>query len=167
MAQDALLENPSGAFKTVPDFTLGVTGAGELVTPELRIATYRADAAITQGQALMFVAPTTTVPISVTPMTAAAADYLFCGAALAACAAGGYCDVVIEGHCLINVGAGTAAAASYAVVPATTTGVFDVDATPDDGDTLAGIFWGVKNAANLAFAYINRNGIITIFEAGP
>lgn len=163
MAQDAFLENPSGAFVTVPNFTLGLDSNGGLVTPELRVATYRANAAITAGQALNFVAPTATVPISVTPMAAATADYLFAGVALDACAAGGYVNVGIEGHMLINVGAGTAAAASYAVVPATTTGVFDVDDAPDAGDAVAGIFWGVKNANNLAFAWITRTGLINIF----
>lgn len=153
------LANPTGANKTVPDFTLGVDNAGELVTPEVASVPYRANAAVTKGQALMFVAPTTTVPISVTPMTAAGATWLYAGVALNAAAAGGIVQVVTEGHCLINVGAGTAAAASYALVPETTTGVFDVDDALDAGDNAVGVFWGVKDANNLAFAYVNRSGL--------
>lgn len=160
---DAQLANPLGAFRTVADFTLGVDAAGELVTPEIRCVPYRANAAITKGQALMFVAPTTTVPVSVTPMTAAAADHLFAGVALHAAAAGATVQVVTNGHCLIQVGAGTAAAASYGVVPATTTGVFDVDDALDAGDTAVAIFWGVKDAANNAFAYVDRSGIVVPF----
>jgi len=159
MAQDAILENPSGAFKTVADYTLGVTASGEVVTPELETATYRANEAIAVGQALMWVAPTTTVPISVGLMTAAANDRLFAGAALEAGAAGDYIRVVTRGHCLIAVGSTTPASGNFVIVPDATTGVFGTDASPDVADTMVGINWGVKDANNLAFAYIDRGGL--------
>lgn len=156
---DSQIPNPLGAFKTVPDFTLGVSDAGELITPEIEVVQYRANAAITKGQALMFVAPTTTVPLSVTPMTAAAADRLHAGAAMHAASAGQLVGVAINGHCMVNVGAGTAAAASYVLVPATTTGVYDVDAAVTATKTIVGIFWGVKDANNLAFALLERGSL--------
>lgn len=161
------LQNPSGAFKSVSDFTNPVTPNGELVTPEFVTADYRANAAVAKGDALMWVAPTTTVPLSVTPMTSAGADYLFAGVATEAAAAGEYLRVGIQGHFQINVGSTTPAAGNYVIVPDATTGVFGTDATPDDTDTLVGINWGAKDSNNLAFAYINRNGIVIPFEAGP
>lgn len=158
------LSNPNGAFRTVSDFTLGLDADNGLVTPECNTVPYRANAAIAAGDALMFVAPTTTVPISVAKMTAAAEPHIFAGVALnAATAAGQMVQVVTNGHCMVNVGGGTAAAASYIVIPETTTAVFDVDATPDAGDTVVGILWGIKNASNLAFAYVDRSGIVTPF----
>lgn len=162
MAQDAILENPSGAFKTVADFTLGLDATGAEVVPELRIATYRANATITQGQALNFVAPTTTVPISVTPMAVATEGRMFCGAAYEAAAAGAFVRVVIEGHCLINAGATTPAAGNFAILPDATTGVFGTDASPDVDDEIVGINWGVKNANNLVFSFIARPNLGTV-----
>lgn len=161
MAQDAILENPSGAFKVVADFTLGLSASGEIVTPELRIATYRANATITAGQCLMFVAPTTTVPVSVTPMTSAAEDRLYCGTAFEAAAAGSFLRVVIEGHCLMNFGATTPAAGNFIILPDATTGVYGTDATPDVDDSIIGINWGVKDANNLGFGFMARPGLIT------
>lgn len=166
MSQHMTISNPNGAFVTVSDFTNPVSDTGELVVPEQEVTTYRANAAITKGQALSWVAPTTTVPVSVTPMASATDDRFFAGVALEAAAAGEDLLVGIEGHFQINVGATTPAASNFVIVPDATTGVFGTDATPDDGDTLVGINWGTKDANNLAFAFISRRGLAPIFEAG-
>ena len=163
MSQHMTISNPNGAFKTVADFRLPVSDEGELVVPEQEVTTYRANAAVAIGQALMWVAPTATVPVSVSPMTSAIDKRFFAGVALEAAAAGEDVLVGIEGHFLISVGATTPAASNFVIAPDATTGVFGTDATPDATDSLLGINWGVKDANNLAFAFISRRGLAPIF----
>jgi hypothetical protein len=87
------------------------------------------------------------------------AKRLFLGAALESGVAGDYIQVCTKGYCRINVGAGAPAAGDLAVVPATTTGVFDTQSAAPDATTvvgtLAGTILGTKGTDNLAFAYLD------------
>lgn len=147
------LGNPGGEYREITDYSSGTDIDGELVSPEVTGRPYRAASAVTRGQALMFVTPTSTVALSVAPMTAEAAKALFAGVALHGAAAGNTV-LVGHGHCLVDVGEGTAVAEYNIIPPGTTTGVFDVVNYAEPGSV--GTLWGEKNTDNLAFAYVQR-----------
>lgn len=159
MAAERTISNPAGAGQTVTDWRTGKTSTGADVDLDADYVVVRANATITKGQAVGLVAPTATVPPSVTPQTAAMDKRLFVGAAQHAAAAGQYVQVLTRGFGLINAGAGTPAADQLVLVPATTTGVFDFTATDPDATTvvgtLAGVALGTKGTDNLVFAYLD------------
>lgn len=150
---DQAITNPNGAHKVVTDFRTGRDSAGEELSYGKLQNFYRADAVIGKGEVLMWVAPTATVPLSVTPMTAAAADNLFAGIAQkAATAAGQMIGVVEMGYCIVDVAAETAAFGSVVTAPATTTGKAEIGATFDATLVVAsyiGTALGAKDASNL------------------
>lgn len=149
---DQALTNPFGAHKTVTDYRTGRTADGEELAYGNIRNIYRADAAIAKGEVVMWVAPTATVPLSVTPMTAAAANNLFAGIAQNAAAAGARVTVVENGHCLVDVAAETAAFGSVVTAPATTTGKAEIGATFDATlvvGSYIGTALGAKDSSNL------------------
>lgn len=156
---DQALTNPFGAHKTVTDYRTGRDAAGEELAYGSIRNIYRADAAIAKGEVVMWVAPTASVPLSVTPMTAAAADTLFAGVAQNTAAAGGRVTVVENGHCLVDVAAETAAFGSLLTAPATTTGKAEIGATFDATlvvGSVIGVALAAKDSANLAPAIIRH-----------
>jgi hypothetical protein len=159
MSYGKTLANPFVAFGQASDIRTGKYNNGAVLEYDADYENWRANATITKGQALMFVAATATVPVSVTPMTAAGDKRLFVGVANEAAAAGQSVQVVTKGFCLINVGAGAPAALDLFVLPATTTGVFDTTSTDPDATTVVGTVGGVvlftKGSDNLAPAYLS------------
>jgi len=166
---EATITNPSAAFQTVSDHTTGRIDSGGHVQYPQEVVELRADAAITKGQAVCTVVPTTTVELSVTPMTAAitAADpWRFLGAALADAAAGDKVLVCTWGVCEAHFdAASTAAALSLLALPATTTGEFDIAADPVDNGLYAGYCLGAEiNSEDKVLAFIGQP--LVRFEAG-
>lgn len=159
MSYGKTLANSFGAFGTVSDFRTGKYSNGAALGYDQDFENWRANATITKGQALMLVAATATVPVSVTPMTAAGDKRLFVGVANENASAGQSVQVVTKGFALINVGSGTPSALDLFVLPATTTGVFDTSSTDPDATTVVGTVGGVvlftKGSDNLAPAYLS------------
>lgn len=156
---DQQITNPTGAHKTVTDFRLFKSADGEDVSlPSAQAEPFRANAAILRGEVLMWVVPTASVPLSVTPMTAAAADNLFAGIALEAAAAGEQVFVCTKGGCFVDVGAETPAFGNPITSPATTTGKAEIGATFDATlvvGSFIGTALGAKDANNLTPAVIS------------
>lgn len=157
MAEQGLV-NPRAAFTTVTTFVSGLDANGVEIPYGRMERSYRADATITVGQALMWVAPTATVPISVTPMTVAADPRAFAGIALEGASAGGTIRVCTEGHCRIFANAQTVAANDVILVPGTNTGEASFSSTDPTATTVVGtvlgVAFGVKGSDNLAPAYL-------------
>lgn len=142
------LTNPFGAHKTVTDFRTFKDASGEDVAlPASVVEVFRANAAIAKGEVVMWVVPTATVPLSVTPMTAAAADNLFAGVATAAVAAGGQAAIVRRGGCFVDVAAETTAFGTTLEAPGTTTGKAEVAAAEPTATTVVGTVIGLALAA--------------------
>lgn len=129
---ESAITNPFGALSSVSDFRTGKTDDGQELQQGQMGWPYRANAAINKGDMLMWVAPTQTVPLSVSPMTAAitASDaWMFAGVALESAAIGQMCPVVQQGVVIINhVVADTPAAADVFGLPQTTTGLAETNA---------------------------------------
>ena len=167
-----ILANPNGAHRTITTYVTGRDADGiPLVIGNQEVEPWRANAAILAGQALMFVAPTATVPMSVTPMTAAvtASDpWRFAGVALEGAAAGEQVRVLAKGfgEILFDTSS-TAAAYSVLVAPGTTTGEFDIATDPVDNSVNVGVCYGTEiGTEDKCLAYVNRDGINRRFEAG-
>lgn len=155
------ITNPLAAHQDVTSFITGRTSQGELLSWGQEVREFRADAAIAKGEVVAWVAPTATVPLSVTPMTVAAADILFAGVAQEAAAVGAPCTIVTEGFALVDVGAETAAFGSLLTCPGTTTGKAEIGAVIDATTIVysimaIGVALGVKDSANLAPAIIKH-----------
>lgn len=123
----AVIDNTRHVYASVDDFTTGQDSSGADLPFPKTVERWRANAAISKGEALMFVEATTTVPISVTPMTAAIGTsdpWLFAGIALADAAAGDDVDVCVQGvcHVLMEDADAGGAFANAISVPDTTTG---------------------------------------------
>lgn len=167
-----ILANPNGAHRTVSDYTSGRDDDGyEIIYGNQEVESWQAAATILKGQALMFVAPTTTTPMTVTPMTAAvtASDpWRFAGAALEDASAGDQCRVLARGFGEILFDTSdTAAAYSVLVAPGTTTGEFDIATDPVDDSVNVGVCYGAEiGTEDKCLAYVNRDGINRRFEAG-
>lgn len=157
------LSNPAGAFVTTTTFVSGVDADG---TPHEYGCFYtmlRANAVTRVGHGLSWVAPTATVPVSVTPYVVASSNLEFAGVAMdAASAAGQYIRVCHFGFCLVYAAALTFAAGEILVNPDTTVGELVNAAAPTfdaalvSGSILGRVF-GVKNATtNLALAFIKQ-----------
>lgn len=124
---EAQITNPYGALSTIDDHRTGQDQEGLDIMYGFRGNMFRANATITKGQALMWVGPTATVPVSVTPMTAAADPWRFAGVAMSDAAADESLLVAHQGVVIIKFDGGSTAAADDAVIlPATTTGEFDI-----------------------------------------
>lgn len=154
------IANPYGALRKMTTFVGFKSDDGDEVSPgQARVFNLRANAAIAKGEVLMWVVPTATLPVSVTPMTAAAVDNLFVGVARHAAAAGEDVTVVTEGFCFVDVAAETAAFGNPVTMPATTTGKAEIGATFDATlvvGSYLGTALGAKDAANLAPVWIHQ-----------
>lgn len=160
----AILANPNGAHRTVSSYISGRDADGiPLVIGNQDIESWQAADTILQGQALMFVAPTATVPMTVAPMTAAASaatPWRFCGVAMEGAAAGDMVRVCAQGFCEVLFDTSDTAAA-YAILnlPYTTTGEFDIAAATADDVAQVGWVCGVETGSeDKCLAYVSRNG---------
>lgn len=157
------ISNPAGAFAKTTTFVSGVDDEFQQHEYGCFYLTFRANAAISRGHGLSWVAPTATVPVSVTPFAVAGTDTDFAGVALdRATAAGQYVRVCVLGFCLVYAAALTFAAGEILVNPTTTAGELVNAADPTHDATLVsgtvlGRVFGVKNATtNLALAFIRQ-----------
>jgi hypothetical protein len=169
MAGQATITTPLGGFRSTSDFIDGMTADAEASMYYQEVWEFRANAAITQGEALMFVAPTATVPVSVTPMTAAITGsdpWAFAGAALNAAAAGETVRVLRRGIARVRIDAAdTAAALSVLLAPDTTTGRFAVKTDPVAADVVVGMVLGIEDAsgtADFALCLIDAVAVLTV-----
>lgn len=163
---EAQITNPMGALRTTSDFIDGWDASSENHLYFQRVISVRANAAITLGEALMFVSPTATVPLSVTPMTAAITGsdpWSFAGAALEAAAAGDLVRVLVDGIARVRIDAAdTAAALSILLAPDTTTGRFAVATDPAAGDVVVGYVLGIEDASGTADFALARVGYVPV-----
>jgi hypothetical protein len=163
---EATITNPTGAFRTTSDFIDGWDAAGELSLIDQRVVEVRADAAVTVGQALMIVAPTATVPVSVTPMTAAVTGthgWRYYGAALTAGAAGDVIQVIRSGIARVRIDAAdTAAAYSLLLAPDTTTGRHAIKTAAAAGDIVVGQVLGIEDASGTADFALCQIGFVPV-----
>jgi hypothetical protein len=158
MAESAIT-NPSAALQTVTDFRTGLDSSGAPLQQGQQGWPYRANATIEAGQALMFVAPTATVPLSVTPMTTAIVTsdpWLFAGVAADAAAAGDQVLVIRRGVCVVQHDTSdTPAAADVLALPNATTGDF-ATAAAVTGLRVVGTVLGPEiGTSNRCLAYLD------------
>lgn len=155
-----LIHNSQGAHRTVPTFATDQDDGGESLHQPTAITEYRANAAIVVGQVLSWVAGTTAVPMSVTPMATATDALRFAGVAINAAAIGETVQVAQLGHVLVLASTGTPAFGEYLTKPAVTAGLGVNTATVVDATTVTGsvfgVFVGTKTAANLAPVFLTR-----------
>lgn len=144
MAGAALITNPKGAYRTVSDYRTGQDADGfDLQMGQGETYVVRANATIGKGEAVMWVAATSTVETSVTPMTAAADVSLFAGAAQHAAAAGDYVTIIRRGFAVVQTEtADTAAFGNILRAPDTTTGDFAVSGALGAGGEALGVVLG-------------------------
>jgi len=103
MTTTQALTNPFSRFKSVSDYRDGKTASGELLSYGGTYEQFRANAAISKGQALSFVVPTSTVPLSVKPEATADELWYFAGYAMTDAAAGAQVTVCQHGTCEVLV----------------------------------------------------------------
>jgi hypothetical protein len=137
------ISNPFGAHRRVTTFVAGQDAEGEPFYQPNIIQEYRANASVTRGQLVQWVAPTATVPLSVTPMATASSALIFAGVALNDATAGETVQVAQHGHVLVNTGDITTSLGEYLVKPATTAGVGTVSSTAIDATTVVGSTLGI------------------------
>lgn len=122
------IENPTSGYALTSDFTTGRADNGIEHNYGKTVREYRANAAVTKGQIVNFVAPTTANPLSVTP--ASAVSTLTAGVAETSAAAGDLVRVCTEGSTFVTaggsitagnvIGGGASAKATAVTVDATT-----------------------------------------------
>ena len=167
-----ILANPNGAHRTITSYVTGRDADGfPVIIGNQEIESWQAGGTILAGQALMFVAPTTTAPMTVVAMTAAitASDpWRFAGVAMEGASSGDMVRVCSQGFCEILFDASsTPAAYSVLVAPGTTTGEFDIATDPVDNSINVGVCYGTEiGTEDKCLGYVNRNGINRRFEAG-
>lgn len=136
-----LLSNPRGANRTVTSFLEGVSEDGDILDAPCTVHSYVANAAIARGAIVMFVAPTATQELRVTPMTSAADDRLFAGVAVeSADAAGDVVVVATSGHALALC-EDTPAFGDVFTKP-TTAGIANTASTDPDATAVVGSIFG-------------------------
>ena len=138
-----LIKNSLGAFRTVTTFVAGQDAFGEPLHQPSVVQEYRANAAVTRGQCVQWVAPTASQIISVEPMATASAALIFAGVALNDAAAGEVVQVAQQGHVLVNTGDVTTSLGQYLIKPGTTAGVGTLSSTAIDATTVAGTILGI------------------------
>lgn len=110
---DPAVLNPAGAYRNVSDFTTWADANGHEIEYWRQVATLRANGTINKFDAVMFVAPTTTVPLSVAQLATTAGEATalkFVGVALEAGTAGGYIRIATSGFAMVQIGSATPAA---------------------------------------------------------
>lgn len=119
-----------GQYQKISDFRTGADENGAWIETRRITIPVRANADITRGQALMWVAPSQTVPVSVTPMTTGVPAQRFAGVAADTVKAGDVLEVVVFGLCLALLDASdTPAEYNLLFVPDATTGRLATAAT--------------------------------------
>jgi hypothetical protein len=165
-----ILANPNGAHRTVSDFTTGRDDNDlPLVLGPQEVHSYKAGGTITEGAALMLVAPTTTEGPTVVEMTAAVTggdSWRFIGAALEAASSGDQVRICTNGICIVDFDtADTPAAYDLLEAPGTTTGVFGTATAVADNGVYVGYVLGAEiGTTDKVLAYIGRPTVR--FEAG-
>jgi hypothetical protein len=149
----------NGGFGKTSTYVSGVDDEGSMHEYGTEYMTIRANAAIVKGNVLSWVAPTATVPVSVTNMPTASGQLDFAGIAMESATAGKYVRVAVGGFALVDVASQTVASGEYLLKPTTTAGKGISASTAIDATTVAGTilgrFFGVKNAVtSLALAFI-------------
>lgn len=139
----SFISNPFSALTAVTTFLFARDSAGiEIEYGKGEVYTLRANATILQGEALMHVVPTATLPLSVTPMTAAADMSLFAGVALTGAAAGELVQFVRRGYVIaFTDDSDTPAFGQVLLKPDATTGQFATAAAAlaADGQPILGL----------------------------
>lgn len=152
MAVGTILSNPLGAFSGRPksdDYTTYLTKDDIPFDYPRRGFWFRANAAVTVGQLVAHVVPTSTAPLSVTPAATGQANLTIRGIAANSAAAGEMVFVIVEGFALALVEAAVTPAAGNAVINGgTTAGSVGADTTVDAAD-IVGTELGVYLAAKL------------------
>lgn len=169
-----ILTNPNGAFVEVTDFRTGRDKNGLEVKLPQKVEFYRAASAIVKGEPLAFLAPTATVPLSVTTMTttitaANGGPSRFAGAAAEDAAIGDSVAVVVDGFTEVLIDeSDTAVAYGWLVLPGTTHGRFDAVAVgaPADNALYAGIMYGPEIPTDTDRCIARIGQPLVRFEAG-
>lgn len=152
------ITNPDGAYQTVTDFRTGQASDGSAIQyGQTECYVIRANATIARGEALSIVAPTATVPVSVTPMAAATAVHLYLGAAQHDAVAGEPVLVVRRGFAVVRTEAADAPAAGEVLrCPDTTTGRFAASGALGAGGEVAGTVLGPEiGTTDFAFVFLD------------
>jgi hypothetical protein len=155
---DTLITNPSAAYRTVTDYRTGQDADGfDLEMGKSEVYHLRANATITKGEALMFVAATASVPTSVTPMTAAADVSLFAGVALEGAASGDLVTFARRGFVIVQTeDADTPAFGNILRAPDTVTGDFGASGALGAGGEALGLVLGPEiGSTNTALAFLD------------
>jgi hypothetical protein len=150
--------NPTSAFKKVSDFVSGVDDAGRDIEYPRVVQSYKASTAITKGNWVSFVTPTTTEPLRVAIGETTAAARTWAGVALNTVAAGEMCNVVVYGYARCTVGTTDPVFGDAAIIGASD-GLSGVLAAPDAttvAGTILGLYLGVEDAANLAPVFVQK-----------
>lgn len=168
---EAQITNPKGVFKTTSDYIDGWDADSENVVIDQRIVEIRCNATVGLGEALMLVAPTATVPTSVTPMTAAITGthgWRYYGAALEAGVAGDVIRVLRSGIARVKIeNADTAAAYSLLLAPDTTTGRHAIKTAAAAADIVIGYVLGIEDASgtvDFALCLIGFVPVLTVIN---
>lgn len=161
----AQITNPSGALQTVSDYRTNVDANSVPLVFGQTTDTFRANAAVAVGDALCFVTPTATVPLSVTPFPLDPTEvqmHLFAGVALNAAAAGKAVKVVRRGICLVNL---TVTAANGANAGAgATAGTAVAGASVAAGNYLCAGGAGTSNVAGMLSNFVSSAATIEYGE---
>lgn len=134
-----VIDNTTGAGRAaISDFRTNVDADGGLIVEPWSVKWYRANEAIAAKQAVAFVAPTATVPLSVEVLDVsdAIATLMFCGVALAAAAAGAIVPIAVFGPVVVSIDDGAPTVGDVAIKHAT------VDGALISGGTLGGTWDG-------------------------
>lgn len=146
-----MITNPLGAHVTVTDYStaVGYTDDGQLIHHPALQTEFRANAAVTKGDFVEFVAATSSVPLSVTPMPSTGAEEkLFAGVALADAAAGDAVRVALPGSVAPARVDTSAAAENVCKIPDTTAGVSATSAVALAATDVVGDVLGVCLSAD-------------------
>lgn len=153
MAQQSIV-NPLGAARTVSDFRLFKDATGYQLDVDRVVQVYRANDTIAIHNAVAWVAPTATVPLSVEllDVSDAHAALVFCGVALEAATAGQMIRICRLGPAIVTVDDGTPAFGEVCVKHASTDGCVISGGTLGgswDGSDVAGTGLGVFLGAEI------------------
>lgn len=158
MPGSTAVTNPGGANAGgVTDFrTFRATDGFDIEYGKGEWYVLRANAAITRGQALEFVVPTLTLPLSVTPMLAASGVHLFAGVAIESAAAGEDVPFVRRGQVIaFTDDSDTPAFGQVLLKPDATTGQF---ATAAAAATLQNVL-GLVLSAEMDGAGVRKSAV--------
>lgn len=165
---ESAIINPDGALDDVTDFRTGRNRTGAPLMQGQQVFSYRADAPVVRGQCLTFVAPTATVPLSVTPTTTALAashPHLWAGVALNSAATGKAVDCCFQGVAVVQFDSSdTPAAGNLLLLPDATTGDFAAAAAAVANDVVVGAVLGAPNADGTVLARVGFVPVVTVID---